>query len=418
MSGYDFKKMTPKRDVELGIYEEALDFIFKDANSDVKNIALSGDYSSGKSSIIETYEKNKDKKFIHISLANFEKTKGEIDKELEGKILNQLIQQVGHKSIPKSKFKVKKNIGKTDVFWWTTIVWVILSLFICILNYSTWSEFKNYNQEKYLGVTKSYWAMFIIVCILMGILYYVLYKLIEVQKKENLLRRLNINGNEIELFQNDNDSYFDKYLDEILYILKSAEMDAIIFEDMDRFNSNQIFKRLREINAISNFEKSDRIIRFIYLLRDDVFESKDRTKFFDYLIPIVPVVDSSNSYELLLEYFEKEIEQDGKLKDFLSGVAVYVNDMRIIKNIYNEFLIYNAKVCTVEQNTPKLLGLIIYKNIFPRDFSNLQQNRGYVFNYFEEKKLLLEEKKNRHMKNYAIWMLSLKKKTILKMKKI
>ena len=40
---------------ELNIYDHALDFIFK--NDDVKNIAISGAYSAGKSSVLETYKK-------------------------------------------------------------------------------------------------------------------------------------------------------------------------------------------------------------------------------------------------------------------------------------------------------------------------------------------------------------------------
>ena len=42
MDKYNFQKLTPINDVELNIYDHALDFIFK--NDDVKNIAISGAY--------------------------------------------------------------------------------------------------------------------------------------------------------------------------------------------------------------------------------------------------------------------------------------------------------------------------------------------------------------------------------------
>lgn len=45
--------------------------------------------------------------------------------------------------------------------------------------------------------------------------------------------------------------------------------------------------------------------RFFYLLRDDIFISKDRTKFFDYIVPVVPVVDSSNSYGQFIAHFKR-----------------------------------------------------------------------------------------------------------------
>ena len=36
-----------------------------------------------------------------------------------------------------------------------------------------------------------------------------------------------------------------------------------------------------------------------------MFTSKDRTKFFDFIIPIVPVVDGSNSFDQFLDHFKK-----------------------------------------------------------------------------------------------------------------
>ena len=54
--------------------------------------------------------------------------------------------------------------------------------------------------------------------------------------------------------------------------------------------------------------------------------------------------------------------------------------MRILKNIYNEFIIYYNRLNVTELNANKMLAIITYKNIFPRDFSDLQLNRGMVFN--------------------------------------
>ncbi len=68
---YKLHKLTPIRDAKLNVYANALDYVFRD--DDLKNVAITGAYSSGKSSILETYKAaNEDKKFIHISLAHFE----------------------------------------------------------------------------------------------------------------------------------------------------------------------------------------------------------------------------------------------------------------------------------------------------------------------------------------------------------
>ena len=53
-------------------------------------------------------------------------------------------------------------------------------------------------------------------------------------------------------------------------------------------------------------EKNNKSLKFFYLLKDDIFISKERTKFFDFIIPVIPVIDSSNSYDEFLKIFENE----------------------------------------------------------------------------------------------------------------
>lgn len=59
--------------------------------------------------------------------------------------------------------------------------------------------------------------------------------------------------------------------------------------------------------------------------------------------------------------------------------------MRLLKNIYNEFIIYFNRLNITELNCNKMLAIITYKNIFPRDFANLQLNRGFVYTLFSKK---------------------------------
>ncbi len=88
------------------------------------------------------------------------------------------------------------------------------------------------------------------------------------QKNKNIFRKLNLNGNEIEIFEESDDSYFDKYLNEVLYLFENADADVIVFEDMDRFNANKIFERLREVNTLANIQlqkENKKVLRFFYL---------------------------------------------------------------------------------------------------------------------------------------------------------
>ena len=50
-----FQKLTPTDNVDLTGYREAFEFIFE--NKDIRNVAISGAYSSGKSSLLESYKK-------------------------------------------------------------------------------------------------------------------------------------------------------------------------------------------------------------------------------------------------------------------------------------------------------------------------------------------------------------------------
>ena len=60
--------------------------------------------------------------------------------------------------------------------------------------------------------------------------------------------------NEIEIFENQDDSFCDKYLNEVIYLFENPKTDVIVFEDMDRFEMNHIFERLREVNTLANIQ--------------------------------------------------------------------------------------------------------------------------------------------------------------------
>jgi hypothetical protein len=125
-------------------------------------------------------------------------------------------------------------------------------------------------------------------------------------------------------------SFFDQYMDEIVYYFEQSGRDIVIFEDIDRFEDVHIFETLRALNTLLN--GSDQVrhrrgrprwprrklapdVKFIYALRDSVFEklgSEDeadaaddelrranRTKFFDLVIPIVPFITHRNARDLM-----------------------------------------------------------------------------------------------------------------------
>ena len=313
---YIFEKLTPTNDVDLAVYEEAIDYVFQ--NPDIKNVAISGPYSAGKSSVLASYKKKHGSlRFLNISLAHFqspnEKDETETRKSvLEGKILNQLIHQIPADKIPQTNFRVKKRISTGSVIARTVEIIALLILSVYFVCFNQWKSYvltlpPNWFKTV-LELSIHPYALLLDGIIAIGLLYSCLHGLIKIQKNKNIFRKLNLQGNEIEIFEESDDSYFDKYLNEVLYLFENADVDVIVFEDMDRFNASRIFERLREVNTLANIQlqkENKKVLRFFYLLRDDIFESKDRTKFFDFIMPVVPVIDGSNSYDQFISHFKK-----------------------------------------------------------------------------------------------------------------
>lgn len=373
---YKFEPLAPNDNVDLRSYREALDQMMNDNR--IFNVGLTGAYGSGKSSIIESYKKeNKDKKFIHIALGKYghdsikpkkpvtfeskKLTKGTYKgtlksksysddfndfKEIEGKIINQLLHQVDVKRVPQAFTKVKKNNSSTTVIWWSFIVpSVILSLFY-VIKFEAWVQFLNSNDMWFLYFTR--WPYFrpILILLLLMLLGFITYILGKAQINRSLIRKIAIRGSEIELFKNDENSFFDEHLNEVIYLFENSGADVIVFEDLDRFDNPDVFRKLRELNQMINKRKQNNLtqqdvqkkIVFLYLIKDDIFESKNRTKFFDFIIPVVPVVTSANSFEQIQEIFGNSIgEYIGSR--FLRQLSLYIDDMRLIKNIFNEYTI-------------------------------------------------------------------------------
>lgn len=413
---YHFEKLTPVSNSNIDVYNSAIDFAF--SNKDIKNVAISGPYSAGKSSVLETYkEGHKDKKFVHISLAHFNSTdsdrqqadekRGEINQEaiLERKILNQLLHQVPASKIPQTKFQAKKGVSRPQLVWLTLFTFLLLGSVVYMIFYNDASRFVSSLQNSFYlkplltALFSSQSAVYVaIICVICTVI--LIGYLIRRNKNNNIFKKISLQGNEIELDKEHDDSYFDKYLNEVLYLFENVDADVIVFEDIDRFNSVSIFERLHEINTLVNIQRIKKNeaaepLRFFYLMRDDIFTTKDRTKFFDFIIPVVPIVDSSNSYDQFLKMLRGGGIEKRFDTGFLQSITLYLDDMRILKNVYNEFLVYIDRIDTDQRltdlNWDKMMAMIVYKNLFPHDFSELQLGRGYVHTLFEQKPELVSQ---------------------------
>lgn len=392
-----FKDLTPCKVEDISAYKEALDFAFRE--NEITNIAITGTYGAGKTSVIKTYldsrkEQNAPIKSLRVSLADFnvdetESTKEHI-KNMERKVINQIIHQMDPIKIPFSNF-----IGKKKVNFWLVVSAVIfaMSWIVSLFHLVFFESFeKIYSQltgklHFYLPYFVDNVSRVVDIIVLIFVSGIALGIFIVAQRNKKVFKKIKLRNTEIELFNKKDDSYFDKYLSEIIYIFERSKADCVIFEDLDRHNNGEIFDRLREINLTLNLNK-DKPMKFIYVLRDDVFKYKEKTKFFDFILPIVPVVDGSNSYNKIKNIFaltsiskNKSDTLDKYIKDdFLRKTSVYIDDMRVIYNIYNEFIVYLEQIKNEFSNIDhtKMLAMIVYKNLFPTDFSKSQANMGYL----------------------------------------
>ena len=386
------------------------------SNPKIKNIALTGPYGAGKSSIINSYLKQYPKcKAIGLSLATFDgrswdkvqqlfdehkyddahKAKKAFEDELERGILKQLFYKVDAVKIPLSRYRKLHHVNL-----WKYIIGIIF-LVIAIISgiYLLFpdevvSVFTTYRDG--IASFKEAIARFLaFVIALLGVGYIIRYITSKFTIKEISVGDISAQGEE-----NSDDSVFNRNIDEMLYFFERTKYNVVFIEDLDRFNSTSIFIKLREINTILNqydVIKKRGKITFVYAVRDDLFqEETERTKFFDFLIPVIPVINSTNSGEVMRNLLgmgeqrkdDKEYPEHDVSQKFVTLVSPYIGDMRILISIINEFWIYKKTIKEsqdVSLNDENMLALMIYKNLCPKDFALLESEAGDVKDAFRYK---------------------------------
>lgn len=406
---------------------------------DINNIALTGGYGAGKSTIIKTFQYHNTEKynFLNISLAAFNqkqtkdnfkelfkfkvekgKTDEEAEKEIEEKfrdtlvsneelekqleisILQQIIYKVRPSDLPESRFKRIVNIPSwklsgvipiSFILWICSIILLFKYDFLDYLNPNNWTlKFRDLHFS----------SVVIFLISFLGIGYFS--KLIVELFSNSRINKVNLKG-EIEIGDNSGKSILNEHYDEILYYFEKNKFDVLIIEDLDRFKNTNIFTKLRELNILLNnadtLKKNykSRGIKFLYAVGDDLFEDKkERVKFFEYIIPVIPFINSSNAEEQLKTLMSESGIDEKKFPDeFLSDITTFIDDidMRLLINIFHEFEIYKSVLLSeiVEGNEAELFAIITYKNIDPEDFNKLNKNEGKLYDLLHSKDIYIKE---------------------------
>lgn len=407
---HKYHALTPVNDVDCDVYLDALQEALQ--NKDIKNIAVTGPYGSGKSSVIRTFfaKRNGEGKYkpITITLANFDTNvlspKGEeetdpvrakiygekLEQLIERSIVQQLFYHETDEALPESHFKkIRKEKCYKKVFGTLHVLLIILSAIILLFSEKFWDLplLKDASEQCQYWTSVAAWLYTIFGgC---TIIYIIRKLMLQVSAM-----KFRVENAEIELNKNANKSILNHYLDEIIYFFEETEKNVVILEDLDRFEHYEVFTKLREINhLINNCEKIShkQKVVFIYALRDDIFKDTERVKFFDFILPILPVINYSNSGEILRH--ELPVKPKAEIKDnsnieiaeeLIDNVSLFIDDMRLIYNIVNEYKIYSGVLSKSKLIANRLFSIIVYKNLYPQDFVELGQNKGLLYDIIRE----------------------------------
>lgn len=389
-------------------------------DEDVRNVALSGAYGSGKSSIIKTFERNYPKyKCLNLSLAAFaeefqslqkdsnsgkkkkgNKANGEeqsfVDQkvvqmeQLEFSLVQQFFYHVKASGIPDSRFGRIRRWNRTE-----KVVWSIAILFFAISLFYVVDSNKFFDLLPSLKVYTDY-LRYISLGIIGGGLLVISYRLVSFFHKMSG-GHIKFMDYEVDVKKDIKVSVFNRYLDELVYLFQTTGYQVVVLEDLDRFKSTSIYTKLRELNLLLNqSEDIGRRIVFVYALRDDIFHtSQERTKFFDYIIPILPHTSVANSASQFVKEFgtiEGDSDDECALhKSFLNDVAPFIGDLRTIKAIVSDFKI-TSKRLNSKLKKDNLLAIIIYKNLCPKDFELIFEGKGPIHDTFAKESEYKEER--------------------------
>ncbi len=388
---------------EHGGYVAALEAAL--AKDQIRNIALSGNYGVGKSSIMREVARRQDNRIVELSLSTLAPIEAsQLDNSvpiqattptnrIQQEIVKQLLYREYPSRTPGSRFRRIERFR-----WWRAIGTSVLLGFVAAVIFllTGWTEkiASVFTPHVDIGVWAHsvIWSTAALISLLVSWLFY---GKLHIQQFSAGSATVTLNESSV--------SYFDQYLDEIVYFFEVSGRDVVLFEDIDRFNDSHIFETLRALNTLLNASPQiKKPIRFIYAIKDSIFDRigleiegrrhntevlttddpaqaeairANRTKFFDLVIPVVPFITHRSARNLALKLIGQVEHQVAP--ELLDLATQYVPDMRLLKNVRNEFIVFRDRIFSgdgkqLNLSETELFAMMLYKSTHLADFETIR----------------------------------------------
>ncbi len=401
-------------------------------NSNVRNIAITGNHGVGKSSILRSYEavdKKRGEGYLYISLMDFNNDLGisktqpkqdsqnepedktKLQQDFERYLLCQILSRVDAQDLPHSTFRLIPSRGVRKN--------ILISLLAAIVALCVF--FIAFNPVLALPV----WVikMLYYICGVVGTLLVLTVSFIISRNVTSAKLTATYKGMKVETENRQTTaSYIDDHMFEIVYALETLAKRigyTVVLEDMDRLGRSicvDIFSKLRRINFLVNDRKKLRgkYLRFVYAFDDSVFELTKNTKFFDYVMSVTPKLN----YNTAGKYFKKVMHDalakgnesheelvniiENYADEFWDCIGMVVHDYRMINHIRNDFQLF----VDVMQNRDfkpdeKWLPFVIYKNVLPEDYCSAFESKGILETERDERNKRIETLCSEKGENYS-----------------
>jgi hypothetical protein len=396
-------------------HENALLTLLEQLNAgrEVRNVALTGPYGSGKSSVLLELQKRLGSRAINVSLSSLSTIDPALDEDadregrplpttnfIQKEIVKQLLYRELPSDLPDTRYSRTARRGNgPDISFGAAVgfTWILIAGLLGLHG--------RIAQVFLAGNERAAWASLLVIAFVLGC---AAYSVFGVLRRRTDIQTLSAGPATISLANRDT-YYFDEYLDEVIYYFECSNVDVVIFEDLDRFDDTHILESLRNLNIILNNSKQvGRPVRFVYAVRDSIFTSKQasrgrrkavdhsgsRTKFFDAIVPLVPFITYRTARDLL----EPELADVEKKPDGAVGAAIaeHISDMRLLRNIVNEYRFFATDLLGpghLEDLTPSaLFAMVTYKNLVPADFELVRSGESRLDEVFDQLAKLTTEK--------------------------